>query len=59
VVVRTESEAMEWLCSGHGIDFERDEFYFDVDWSYVTHERLWDASRPHDVETLRVKRDRG
>jgi hypothetical protein len=58
VVVRTESEAMERLCSGHCIDFERNEFYFDVDWSYVTHERLRDASRPHDVETLHVKPDR-
>jgi hypothetical protein len=59
MVRRTESEAVEWLCSGHRIDFDRDEYYFDADWSYVTHERLRDASKPQDVETLRVKRDRG
>ena len=44
VVVRDHNEAMEHLCSNHEIDFERDEFYFDVDWSYVTQDSLVEAS---------------
>ena len=43
VVVRDHNEAMKHLCINHEIDFERDEVYFDVDWSYVTQGSLVEA----------------
>lgn len=57
VVVPTEKEALYHLCSGHEIDFERDEFYFDVDWTYVTFESLRNSDQKHDIEMLKVKKD--
>lgn len=56
VVVKTEQDAMEWLCGDFCIDHERDEFYYTVNWSYVSHERLCEEKLPNDVETLRVDR---
>ena len=55
VVVRTEEEAMIHLCEDFCIDPERDEFYYTVRWSYVTHAMLAAAKSPRDVEVLRIK----
>lgn len=53
IVVRNEQEAMEIATDNWEIAHERDEVYFDVVWSYVTHESLAAASRPSDIEVLR------
>ncbi len=54
VVVRTAEEAMEIATDNWAFDHERDEVYFDVLWSYVTHESLEAAKRPADIEILRT-----
>ena len=54
IVVRTGEEAMEIAADNWYFDHERDEVYFDVIWSYVTHIDLADAKRPADIETLRT-----
>lgn len=50
VVVPTNENAMEHLCSNHEIDFERNDYFYDQDWEYVTLEGLANARSPRDVE---------
>jgi len=54
IVVRTAQEAMEIATDNWELDHERDEVYFDVVWSYVTHDNLATAKHPADIETLRT-----
>lgn len=54
IVVRSEEEAIEIATDNWEIDHERDEVFFDVIWSYVTHDKLAVAKRPADVEVLRT-----
>lgn len=54
IVVQTGEEAMEIATDNWAFDDERDEVFFDVIWSYVTHEDLANAKRPADIETLRT-----
>jgi len=53
LVVRTAEEAFQIVNENWEVDFERDEFWFDHVWPYITHDRLAAAKRPADIEVLK------
>jgi hypothetical protein len=54
IVVQTGLEALEIATEDIELDHERDEVFFDVVWSYITHSELAAAKRPVDIEILRT-----
>jgi hypothetical protein len=59
IVVRNETEATELATDNWECDSERDEVFYDVIWSYVTHDRLAAAKYSGDsaLEVLRTVQD--
>ncbi len=56
VVVRTMEEAYDLLCTDYCEDPVRDEVYFTLTWSFISHEQLQEAKTSDDVEVLSWER---
>jgi hypothetical protein len=54
LVVRTAKEAFEIANENFEADFENEEVYWDHVWPYVTHEALGSATKPSDIDLLKV-----